>query len=113
MERSTYLGVYNNNYHATQEEYPYRVAIKRYVNGKAEYTNHGYFKREDTAAYIYNILALATFGKGAVINDIQSSMSIEEDVLIYCKEHREFEYTIDQATDVAEAYGHEIQVHVR
>ena len=111
MERSTYLGVYNNNYHATQEEYPYRVAIKRYVKGIAEYTNKGYLKREDTAAYIYNIYVLSIFGKGAVINDIEPSEEIDKEIREYCKNYPDFGDFIDEATDVLEAYGQDIQIY--
>ena len=111
MERPEYLGVYNNNYALTQEEYPFRVAIKRYINGEAEFTNYGYFQTVETAAYVYNIYALSIFGKGAVINDVEPSVDIELEVAGYCNEHPEFCDTIDQATSVLEAHGQDIKIH--
>ena len=66
MKRSKYLGVYHN----FDNPYPYRVALKRYVNGKPEYTNHGYFHHERAAAFVFDIHAITTFGAGAVINGV-------------------------------------------
>lgn len=108
---SRYLGVYDNKYTPTQEEFPYRVAIKRFVNGMPEYTNIGYFQREDTAGFIYNVYALTTFGKGAVINDIEMSDQLELEVLDYANNEEGFDRLLIRVDDVLEEHGHLIKVH--
>lgn len=110
--RSKYLGVYNNKYEPINAVYKYRVSIKRFVNSKAEYTNVGYFKQELAAAYVYNIYALAIFGKGAVINDIQPNAKIEEEVMAYSETRPDFLKMMEDAAFILEVHNKTIKRHV-
>lgn len=112
MSRSKYLGVYDNKHVPSNQEHPYRVAIKRFINGNPEFSNYGYFKLEETAAYIYNIYAIGIFGKGAVINEVAFSDEIEKEIVRYAKEKEGFQSMLDKALVVLEKHGTEITVHI-
>jgi hypothetical protein len=73
IQRSEYLGVYNNTNENSSAEVPFRVAIKRQFKGQSSWTNLGYCKSEKVAARIYNMYAINFFGKGAILNDIELS----------------------------------------
>lgn len=70
MERSQYLGVYNNTSDDSKSEVPFRAAIRRGQGPQANWVNLGYCKTEAVAARVYNMYAINFFGKGAIINDI-------------------------------------------
>jgi len=111
MERSRYLGVYTNKYKPTCKEFPYRVSVKRYSNNVATYTDIGFFKTEETAANIYNIYALDTFGKGAVINDIPLSEETREEMQLYFDNTYGSNEILFHAMQILEKYTTEIQVN--
>jgi len=111
MSQSQYIGVYENRHAPTQKTKPYRVALKRYVNSKPEYTNIGYFNTEAAAAYVYNIYALNTFGKGAVINKLDITDDIEEELEEFIQEKAGIEVLVERAIELIEAHGHEIKTH--
>jgi hypothetical protein len=105
--QSRYLGVYNSD----REEEPYRVAIRRYINNKPQYTNVGYFKSEITAAWIYNIYALNAFGVGAVINDVEVTHEIEQEIDEYAETRGGFHTLMTEATRVTETHGDKIRIN--
>jgi hypothetical protein len=71
QQRSDFFGVYNNTNPGTMNEVPFRAAICRNKGRDNEqWLNLGYTKTEAVAARIYNMYAVAFFGKGAIINDV-------------------------------------------
>ena len=110
MTRSKYIGVYDNNHIPSNKDHPYRMAIKIYRNGNPEYTNHGYFKLEETAAFVYNIYAIGTFGKGAVINDVEFSDEVEKEVELYSDTKEGFQTILNRALTVLDENGTDITV---
>lgn len=84
-----YIGVYKNN----TEKYggkAYRVAIKTYKDGKAHYQNYDSFDHEGTAAWVYNVHALCTFGPNAVINNLEIEPHEEREFDTYVVLNDEF-----------------------
>jgi hypothetical protein len=108
-ERSRHLGVYYNY----DNSKPYRVAIMRRVNGKKTYRNEGYFDHENTAAWVYNIHALCAFGKGAIVNDVDFTNDVEEEMTEYLDHRPAFMDMFEQATEIAEQYKDEIRINTR
>ena len=111
MERSQYRGVYINKYKPTCEEFPYRVAIKQYINGTSKYKNIGFFKTEETSANIYNVYALNMFGKGAIINDVELSAETRVEMQAYFDTVWESKEILDKAMRILRKYKDEIQVY--
>ena len=107
MKRSRHLGVYNNS----DTDQPFRVAIKRYINDKPHYQNVGYFDTEDAAACVYNIYALCSFGKGAVLNNVEVTDEVELEILEYLSTRPGFLGMIEQATNVMEQENVQIRVN--
>lgn len=107
--RSKHVGVYHNY----DNNKPYRVALRRMVNGKPIYRNLGYFQNEGTAAWVYNVHALCAFGKGAVINDIEESNEVEEEMTEYLDHRPAFMDLFEQATEIAEQYKDELRINDR
>ena len=106
--KSKYLGVYRNNYAPSRDEFPWRAALKRYVNSKPEYTNIGYTRTEESAGCLYNIFALSTFGKGAIINDIDMTEEIEEEMNELIEHIDGFSEVIERSIAVLEEFGPDI-----
>ena len=111
MERSRYLGVYTNKYKPTCEEYPYRVAIKQYINGISRYKNIGFFKTEETSANIYNIYALNTFGRGAVINDVELGEETNKEMDLYFKSVVRADELLNKAVRILKEHSDVIKVY--
>ena len=106
-----YLGVYINKYKPTHSQYPFRVAIKRYINGVAHFTNIGYFEYEDTAAFIYNVHALLLFKQGAVINDVPISDRMQEEVVQHSKDNPNFCQKILDAEQIVIEHAEELHIY--
>ena len=69
INRSEFLGVYNNKSANSMAEVPFRAAVRRGNGDTATWVNLGYTKSEKVAAKVYNMYAVAFFGKGAILND--------------------------------------------
>jgi len=69
INRSEFLGVYNNKSANSMAEVPFRAAIRRGNGDTATWVNLGYTKSEKVAAKVYNMYAVNFFGKGAILND--------------------------------------------
>jgi hypothetical protein len=79
INRSEFLGVYNNKSANSMSEVPFRAAIRRGNGETANWVNLGYTKSEKVAAKVYNMYAVNFFGKGAILNDtVLSSDETEE-----------------------------------
>ena len=109
--QSKYLGVYNNNYFPTKDKYPYRIAVKRFIDDRREYLNFGHAKTEEAAAYIYNVYALTTFGRGAVLNDVEFTPEVELEVEYYSERTPGFKELVEQSLEVLSKHGTEIKVN--
>ncbi len=87
MQRSEYLGVYTIPEAKRGEDgHSYRVAIKvkDRKTGKFVWKNmNGTFASEDAAARVYNVYAIAFFGKGAIINAVPSDHGRAESGLYF------------------------------
>lgn len=111
MGRSKYLGVYTNKYKPTCKEYPYRVSLKRYTDSTPIYTDIGLFKTEETAANIYNIYALHSFGKGAIINDLPLSQETREEMQAFFDSVAHSDELLTQAMKTLKEHGGEIKIN--
>jgi hypothetical protein len=105
--QSVYLGVYDSD----KTEKPYRVAIRRFINNKPHYTNVGYFITEETAAWVYNVYALCAFGVGAIINDVEVTDQIEDEIEEYASNRGGFYTMMTEATRVTETHGDKIRIN--
>jgi hypothetical protein len=107
MKRSKHLGVYHNS----DNDKPYRVAIKKYIHNKPSYTNVGYFDQEESAAWVYNVYALTTFGSGATVNKVDLTDEIEAEVETYADTRPGFVHLVTEATRLIEMHGDKIRVN--
>lgn len=112
MTKAKYLGVYENRHKLTQDALPYRVAIKRYINGEPEYRDIGKFRSAETSAFIFNIYALNTFGKSTVINDVDLTDSMEVEIKEYAQRAPEFSSLVDHAIEIVEQNREALRLHV-
>ena len=97
MKRSKYLGVYHN----FDNDLPYRVAIKRFVNGIPKYTHCGYFHTEKAAAFVFDVYAITTFRTGAVLNVVSLNEQEAEEVNRYKDTNPDFCKRAEDALDIA------------
>ena len=115
INRSEFLGVYNNKSANSMSEVPFRAAIRRGNGDTATWVNLGYTKSEKVAAKVYNMYAVNFFGKGAILNDtVLSSDETEEfNAFIQAKPKRIERF--DEAFAIAcklKAGGHIFRTHL-
>lgn len=111
MPFSKYLGVYENRHVPSNATLPYRVALKRYVNSTPEYTDIGRFKLEESAAFVFNVYSITTFGKGAVINEVDLTEEMEQEIEDFANKTKGFRELVDKVIDIVNKHGTEITVH--
>ena len=106
----SYLGVYENRYVPTMEEYQYRVAVKVYRDGTSEYFDIGLVDDYELAGAVYNVCALRLIGKRAVLNPID----MDDEVLYqkmkeYSKVNQYFAECIPIAASILEHFKEDIR----
>ena len=114
INRSEFLGVYNNKSANSMAEVPFRAAIRRGIGDTATWVNLGYTKSEKVAAKVYNMYAVNFFGKGAILNDtVLSADETEEFNAFVQAKPKRVERFNEAAGNVAKirAEGHTFRLH--
>jgi len=103
INRSEFLGVYNNKQEKSKSEVPFRAAIRRGNGDKATWVNLGYTQTEAVAAKVYNMYAVNFFGKGAILNDVtlNASESAEFRTFLAAKPKRSVQFSEAKARATA------------
>jgi len=115
INRSEFLGVYNNKSANSMAAVPFRAAIRRGNGDTATWVNLGYTKSEKVAAKIYNMYAVNFFGKGAILNDTALSADevaeFEAFVQAKPKRHERFQEAKGLVAKIR-AEGHTFRTHL-
>jgi len=115
INRSEFLGVYNNKSANSMAEVPFRAAIRRGNGDTATWVNLGYTKSEKVAAKIYNMYAVNFFGKGAILNDTVLSADETEEFNTFVQAKPKRVERFDEAFTKAcliKATGHVFRTHL-
>ena len=115
INRSEFLGVYNNKSANSMAAVPFRAAIRRGNGDTATWVNLGYTKSEKVAAKIYNMYAVNFFGKGAILNDTVLSADETEEFNAFVQAKPKRVERFDEAVTVAaklKASGHTFRTHL-
>ena len=115
IERSEFLGVYNNKSANSMAEVPFRAALRRGNGPEANWINLGYCTTEAVAAKIYNMYAVNFFGKGAILNDVTLSADEQEEFNAFIQAKPKRIERFDEAFAVAaklKAGGHVFRTHL-
>lgn len=86
MARSQFLGVYNVAADKQQDGKAFRVALKikdRKTDEFSWFNAPEHFSTEEAAARVYNVYAVAFFGKGAILNVVEGTDAGDREVLMY------------------------------
>ena len=114
IERSEFLGVYNNKSANSMAEVPFRAALRRGNGPEANWVNLGYCTTEAVAAKIYNMYAVNFFGKGAILNDVTLSADEQEEFNAFIQAKPKRIERFDEAFATAckiKAEGHTFRLH--
>ena len=114
INRSEFLGVYNNKSANSMAEVPFRAAVRRGNGDTATWVNLGYTKSEKVAAKVYNMYAVSFFGKGAILNDtvLSADETAEFNAFVQAKPKRIERF--DQAVHLVakiRGEGHTFRLH--
>ena len=114
INRSEFLGVYNNKSANSMAEVPFRAAVRRGNGDTATWVNLGYTKSEKVAAKVYNMYAVSFFGKGAILNDtvLSADETAEFNAFVQAKPKRVERF--DQAVHLVakiRGEGHTFRLH--
>ena len=114
INRSEFLGVYNNKSANSMAEVPFRAAVRRGNGDTATWVNLGYTKSEKVAAKVYNMYAVSFFGKGAILNDTVLSADETEEFNTFVQAKPKRVERFNEAVSIAakiRGEGHTFRLH--